>query len=332
MAPRWLLAPLVLTLLASCATGFEDDSPDRRRDAGRGADANVGACNPPCGFGATCIAGDCVLSPGVDEDGDGVDAEVDCDDKDPDIGARAERPCEGPCGPGVERCLHGVWGECTPTSDEGCDCAPGSPPRETTCGRCGTATQLCEDGSWTVGACMGEGVCTPGDRERTTEPCGTCGQRERARTCLDTCEWDRWTEFGACGGGAGVCTPGQVDRDVRSCGGCGGTQERTRTCTDRCAWGDWTHFGACGGGGGACTPGELQTEERRCCWVGSVQRRTRSCASDCTWRAWGNWGLCSGGEVCAPNQEAPCDYCTRRICGPDCEWGTCAFPPDSPCL
>ncbi len=75
--------------------------------------SDCGLCGRACADNERCVMGSCRLlresacDDGVDEDEDGA---TDCDDEDC-VGAT--RPCEGPCGMGVERCLAGgAWGGC----------------------------------------------------------------------------------------------------------------------------------------------------------------------------------------------------------------------------
>lgn len=127
---------------------------------------------------------------GLDEDGDRIPSENDCDDSDSSIGRRAERPCESSCGSGVERCEDGTWLACDAPTD--CDCT-GDMTRELSCVRCGTKPQRCEDGTWTdAGECTGQGPCTPGDTEtRSDDTCAGAGQQ--TRTCGTDCTWGEWS-------------------------------------------------------------------------------------------------------------------------------------------
>ena len=116
------------------------------------------------------------------------------------------------------------------------------------CGKCGQSVRTCgATGVWSTGACSGEGVCTPGQKDTTT--CGDCG--EKVRVCsATTCQWGA---FGACGG-EGVCKPGATKAD-KACDQC-----QVVTCTSACNWSstcvlkagaecpyeEGTHFRCCG--------------------------------------------------------------------------------------
>lgn len=314
--PQQFFGVLVSFVLA-CASGSEVD-PMRRRDGSvppeRDGSSPSGECAPACAPGAECIDGRC-LTPGVDLDDDGVVAELDCDDGDPSIGTDGSRECVSACGTGTESCVAGIWSTCS--APETCDCTPGSPPRDVSCGMCGTQQQLCEDGTWTnAGTCSGAGVCMPGAIERETESCGACGRgmRERTRSCSASCSWGEWGAFGACSvTGGSECTAGEVQTEERGCGNCNlGRQTRTRSCTAECTWGAWSDFGTCSGGG-TCAPGATRPCDGR---TSSCTQQV--CSASCTW---GACGLVAG---------AQCDYVSAsgvaggrfRCCGTS-QWQFC---------
>ncbi len=159
------------------------------------------ACAPPRCEGGRCFAppdhGRCdsglcdpvagCVSDVPDEDGDGLPLTEDCDDANPSVGSEASRPCDDVrCGPGsgTERCTSGSWGAC----EASCACSPGETQSET-CGNCGTRVDVCEEGSFTPGRCVGEGPCAPGETQ-TGDPCGRCGVQQRS--CSPTCGWSDW--------------------------------------------------------------------------------------------------------------------------------------------
>ena len=316
--PQQFFGVLVLFVLGACASGSEVVDPTRRRDGStppeRDGSTPSGECAPACAPGAECIDGRC-LTPGVDLDDDGVVAELDCDDGDPSIGTDGSRECVSACGTGTESCVAGLWSTCS--APETCDCTPGSPPRDVSCGMCGTQQQLCEDGTWTnAGSCSGGGVCMPGAIERETESCGACGRgmRERTRSCSASCTWGDWGAFGACSvAGGSECTAGEVQTEERACGNCNlGRQTRTRSCTAECTWGAWSDFGTCSGGG-TCAPGAT-----RACDGRTSSCTQQVCSASCTW---GACGLVAG---------AQCDYVSAsgvaggrfRCCGTS-RWQFC---------
>lgn len=287
-----LVRALVACALVACASGAGVD-PMRGRDGSTQLDRDAtvsGACAPECAPGAECVGGRCIM-PGTDRDGDGVPAEVDCDDLDDGIGTETTRSCVSACGTGTESCLAGAWSACT--APELCDCTPGSAPRDVACGLCGTQQQICEDGIWAnAGACSGEGACMPGEIEREPEACGACGRgtRERTRSCGADCQWGAFGAFGACSDpGATECTEGDTQTEERACGNCElGRQTRTRRCDGSCSWGAWSEWSSCSGGG-ICAPGS-----------------TRACA----------------------DRASPC---TQQVCSASCTWSACGLVPGAAC-
>lgn len=198
------------------------------------------------------------------------------------LGEGEPNPCDNPqCSPGeieeqgcgaggtqdrtcTESCEWSAWGICE-GEVEG-DCSPGE---EQSCGNCGTRS--C-DGSGEWGACLGQGVCSPGATQ--DQPCNGVGMQ--SRDCHGSCHWGAWSSCTA------SCSPGQVD--VAGCAG-GGTRERT--CNGSGEWGAWS---ACAGGGSECSPGE--TEEIACDYDGAgagTGVRTRTCNAAGNW---GGWGSC----------------------------------------
>lgn len=313
-----------------------------------------GACVPedPCadvecdGAGEHCSGGRCV-SCEADQDLDGFEACVDCDDADPDVVPGSEAPCETACGSGTVRCLGlAGWSNCTAPLD--CTCEPGD-TRPEPCGRCGTLERACTAaGTWgEPGACEEAGECVPGtvsteacqdacsERERECTPgctwgawgdCqsqGDCAAGEienadcpeggqRSRSCGPDCTWGAWTE---CGGG-GECVPNAQGSEA--CGNCG---TRTRTCSADGTWGAW---GACGGEG-ECAPGSR--DDQAC---GQCGARSRTCGADCTW---GAFAACGGEGACAPGdtRAGNCDPCAQQVCTDQCTWGGCELSPGSEC-
>ncbi len=305
---RWLHAALALSL-AGCA--FGTDSIVRRNADGAGVDGGtIIGCEPPCGDGESCRAGACVPD-GGDGDGDGIPTEIDCDDTDAEIGAVTEALCSNGCGEGVMQCVDGVWGECDAPTE--CDCEPGSAPRTSPCGFCGTQRQVCTDGAWlNDGACVGAGECTAGMVESGAS-CGSCGTQ--SRTCQVDCTWGAWE----CSGG-GECVAGTTDTRTMSCGACGeGTRTDTRTCTGSCTWGAWS-TGSCATSA-TCAPGETDVDSRSCSGgCGMSETRTRSCNSTtCTWGTYGSWSGCgSCGPVCGNGTCESGETCSSCA---DCRYG-----------
>lgn len=117
------------------------------------------------------------------------------------------------CGAGGTRtCVAGCqWGSCTGQTCTG--------PSTESCGKCGTRTRSCDNGTWSSwSACTGEGTCAPS----ATQACGTGG----TQTCNATCQWGGCTDQ-TCSGSS-----------TQTCGTCG-TQSRT------CSNGIWSSWSTC---------------------------------------------------------------------------------------
>jgi hypothetical protein len=161
----------------------------------------IGYAATPDGAGDgldACVDGPCA-DRAPDEDGDGVERAQDCDDTDETVGANAIVECASPCGVGFARCVAGRWGDCDAPTE--CRCMDGE-TQEVPCGRCGTFVGTCVGGEWLFeGPCAGQGECLSGSIGKDDSAC-MCGaptcERSRTRTCLDTCEWDGWSGWGAC--------------------------------------------------------------------------------------------------------------------------------------
>ncbi|MBI2897016.1 MAG: hypothetical protein HYY06_25895 [Deltaproteobacteria bacterium] len=364
MLPVWrvilsgVLGSGLLTCVASVDSGITDGGGQSDLCEGvtcsEGFTCLEGACVPedPCltvvcdGEGEECSGGRCV-SCESDQDGDGYEACVDCDDGNAGIGPGSEEPCETRCAMGTVRCL-GVAGWSTCSAPVECECEPGA-TRTEPCGRCGSVQRTCgADGIWEEdpGECSEVGECVPGaigtqscgecaeqQRECTAEcvwgPWSDCGGPEgcapgeteqqdcddvgvRTRTCGEDCSWGAWSNCGA----GGECVPGAVsEEDCEQCG------TRGRTCTDAQAWGDW---GACEDQG-PCSPGA--TENQAC---GNCGTKTRTCGADCQWGAWGG---CGGEGACTPDatRDGGCDPCAYQVCSDQCAWGGCVLRAGSEC-
>lgn len=358
MGGRMRAAALLALGLVTCTASVNSGKPDAGTPGlcedvtcNDGFVCLDGACVPedPCegvecdGEGEHCSGGRCV-SCEADQDGDGFEACVDCDDTDPNVVPGSEAPCETACGSGTVRCLGlAGWSNCTAPLD--CACEPGD-TRSEPCGRCGSLQRTCTaGGSWgEPGECEEVGECVAGTVE--SEDCGDCSERERectagcawgewsdcaaqgdceagetqteaceggqrARSCGDDCTWGAWTDCAS-----GECVPGATSD--QACGNCG---TQSRTCD---ADGSWGAFGACTAEG-ACTPG--QTEDDAC---GQCGARTRTCGADCQWA---NFGACGGEGACAPGDTRPsnCDPCSYQVCNANCTWGGCELRPGSEC-
>lgn len=105
------------------------------------------------------------------------------------------------------------------------------------CGtRCGTLERVCgPDNLWAYGACMNEGVCSPG--ERGTAACGNCGTQ--SATCGASCAFA--PDPGGVCTGEGVCAPGTMQPTSV---GCLPFETRMAPCDATCAL----------GAGGTCAP------------------------------------------------------------------------------
>ena len=325
---------LVLLLSASCGTTSEPAGEGEGEGEGEGGDPCAliqcppsstcveGSCQASspcdgvqCEAGFVCSAGSCVNAL-LDEDGDGYPAEVDCDDRDPDVVPGSVVACSTDCGDGTTTCASGRWSECSAPST--CTCRPGE-TRDEPCGRCGTATRACgPDGEWVdgPGACQGEGECSPGAVE--VNDCGRAGTCEQqSRTCSASCVWG---PFDVCIG-QDECAPD--DLDAQACGNCGA---RERTCSDQCLWGS---YGACAGEG-ACTPGA--TEQQAC--PDGAQDQIRTCGADCAWGAWSQCPIasecradddCVAATCCHPSACVPVAQrpdCAGIFCSQECRAGT----------
>lgn len=95
------------------------------------------------------------------------------------------------------------------------------------CGNCGMGQEVCEEGEWTLTACLGEGECRAGDLEREALP--MCA--ERARLCDAECNWGPWESTAD----AGECEEGE-DRTVD--GTCSSGEVQEQVCSAACTWMD----------------------------------------------------------------------------------------------
>jgi len=318
---RGLLLAAGLALLAGCSLPRSGLGPG----ADGGADAGPGGCrnDSECPPGQRCVLRMCI-DPSTDMDGDGIPADIDCNDSDPSVGSHAERGCRSACADGLERCTDAVWEPCDAPTD--CDCTPGE-TRMLDCTMCGTQMQMCDaGGTWQdVGGCEDQGVCTPGALETIPGTCGWCGMRQH--TCMPDCSWS--TEVCVA---EGMCDPGTTDTEMESCGLCmSGTHTRSRTCTSTCDWGAFDAWGACTGETG-CMPGTIETDSLPCGMCGT-QDRTRTCQDDCTFGPWGSFGACMGESgTCLPGamemRTGSCGTCSTgsqgetRTCDSSCGWGS----------
>jgi hypothetical protein len=95
------------------------------------------------------------------------------------------------------------------------------------CGKCGTQSAICLNGTVTdYGPCENEvGACVPGE----TQTCGNCGKQ----SCTNYCAWTACT-----GEPVGGCTPTSHDYSTVGCPTPG--TYRTRDCSDTCAWSSYS--------------------------------------------------------------------------------------------
>ena len=119
------------------------------------------------------------------------------------------RTCSGTCSWGS----WGSWQNVGSCGGQGV-CTSGQQQTETKtvgCGLCGSQVQkrtrtcsaTCGWGSWSAwqnsGSCTGQGVCTPGTKQKESKitPCSGCSSREqeRSRTCSSGCGWGSWSSW-----------------------------------------------------------------------------------------------------------------------------------------
>jgi hypothetical protein len=100
----------------------------------------------------------------------------------PDAGIN-NMPTPGPNGDLAERDA-GVPADGAAVTDAAVACVPDL-MAAMKCGRCGTSITTCVAGQVTMGACTGEGACTPGDAVMTMDGC-------EVRTCSTSCQWGLW--------------------------------------------------------------------------------------------------------------------------------------------
>lgn len=67
---------------------------------------------------------------------------------------------------------------------------------------------------------MGATGCTPGATEKGTGVCNNCpkGERERTRSCNDSCGWGTWGAWGPCSGGQNCtlnCCEGHICQSLQ---------------------------------------------------------------------------------------------------------------------
>jgi hypothetical protein len=260
--------------------------------------------------------------------------------------------CSGPmvqacgnCGTQTRQCLNGrftSWsnctseGSCTPISTQACglggtqlcggDCrwAPCAGqrcdgPDTESCGKCGTHTRTCNNGTWSEwSACSGQGECA----SSSTQACAGNG----TQTCDGMCRW------GSC---ANRVCPGP---DMQACGNCG---TRRRTCD--AATGTWSDWSVCQGEGVcapnstlSCSGGGSQTCGGSCQWTGctgltcdgaaaetcgNCGTRRRTC--DTRTGTWSDWSACGQEGSCNAGAVEGCGMDGKRTCGTTCQWGTC---------
>ncbi len=186
----------------------------------------------------------------------------------------------GVCG---DDCQWGEFGQCV----GGGECTTG---QSLQCGNCGT--MVCgSNHHW--GACLNQGVCSPGYVE--TVSCNGVGTKKH--TCEANCSFGAWSSCSA------ECSPGQTQSQSCSSGGYSGTQ--SRTCDSS---GHWGPFGSCVVSQ-ECSPG--QTQSQSCSSGGYSGTQSRTCDSS------GHWGPFGS---CVVNCE-----CSSGICCDGCHYDSSAF-------
>lgn len=216
------------------------------------------------------------------------------------------------------RTVCGDWSkaaEATPPIVSGVVGEPCEGPTTRACGRCGTESRQCTNGTWSSwSGCTGEGECDPD----SSEACGSDGTRE----CGGDCRW-------------GTCEEQRcMGSETRACGNCGTAR---RTCANG-TWSSWSECSgerdcapnsreACDAGGervcvGSCTWGECVDSNCGAAALseacGQCGTRTRTCDDGVL----SEWSECDQGE-CAPGTSEECGMEGKRSCGGDCRWSEC---------
>ncbi|MBU1239451.1 formylglycine-generating enzyme family protein, partial [Myxococcota bacterium] len=165
----------------------------------------------------------------TDADGDGIPAELDCDDTDENVVLETVRVCTSACDEGTQMCLtDGTWSTCS--AETTCECNEPGAIREHECGNCGWGYQHCgSDYQWgMVDECLDQGECRPG--EEGDQECGFCGSQ--TRMCDTQCNWLDWSECA----NPGECIPGTISGTTDDCTPLGAI--RHIACSDACVWED----------------------------------------------------------------------------------------------
>lgn len=169
------------------------------------------------------------------------------------------------------------------------------------CGNCGTVERFCTaDGTWSYGACTGEGECAAGTTGSVA--CGMCGAQ--ATRCTAACMWEI---TGTCTG-EGECAPGAR---MTTSDGCPAGQTRELACNDACTF---VEDMACRAD--ACpTPGAIESVP-----CGMCGTQERFCNVSRTWE----YGACMGEGVCMPGTTGTtsCGMCGTQAtrCTTSCAW------------
>lgn len=211
---------------------------------------------------------------GVDNDCDGIVDEFltkSCTIQNPN-------PTLGTCN-GTQVCGYGLWLSCDISTmyfppercnnlDEDCDGQVDEawPNKGSSCGNCGTLT--CNSSGNGL-ACVGEGVCSQGDKEITS--CGTSNEGEctlglKEKICSNSCGWNSWS---SCNGNieprTEVCE-GIKDED------CDGVVDNGCVCTNGTTKACGSDVGECSRGSQTCVNGNWSST-----CVGEIKESGETC-------------------------------------------------------
>ncbi len=248
------------------------------------------------------------------------------DDLDNQIDENLTRPCEGGgCGPGIERCMNGVWDECEAPQggneecngiDDDCNGQVDENLERVCSNNCGLGIENCMNGEWincnaphpNNEICNGiDDNCNGQTDELLIRDCESeCGIGE------SVCEFGQWQPCNAPSPQAEICNQrdddcdGEIDENV--CGVCAGQADGWIHST-----GDW---GECLGFSNLCDEVGERTRQKQVCREGEIalENETEDChrETDGQLLESGPWGVCSGfSDQCDESgQEAR----SNRVC------------------